>query len=341
MLEKPDLQDEKILACLQAEYGLNVVQIAFLPVGWQYTAVYRVVAEDKAPYFVKLIRGRFDEAAVTVPKFLHDRGIAHIIAPLATYTGQLWTTLDTFKLILYPFVEGHNGYEVALSDSQWIDFGRALKGIHTALAPPALMQCIQQETYSPRRRASVKTFLARVEVDALADPVAAESAAFLKARGGDILDLVTRAERLAQALQARSPAYVLCHSDLHAGNLLIDANSAFYIVDWDNPVLASKERDLMFIGGGFMGAGHAAQEEALFYRGYGQTQIDSIALAYYRYERIIEDIAVDCELIFLTNEGGADRVQALQYLKSYFLPDRVVEIAYRSDKNVTSELNVQ
>jgi hypothetical protein len=33
MLENPDLQDEKIVACLQAESGLRVAEMAFLPPG--------------------------------------------------------------------------------------------------------------------------------------------------------------------------------------------------------------------------------------------------------------------------------------------------------------------
>jgi spectinomycin phosphotransferase len=336
VLEKPDLKDEKVIACLQNEYGLRVVQVAFLPLGAdQNTAVYRVVAEDKAPYFVKLRRGVFDEAAVALPKFLSDQGIMQIIAPLTTKTGQLWASLEAFKLILYPFVEGHNGYEVGLSDRHWGDLGTALKSIHTVVAPPALIRCIQQETYSPQWREIVKTFLERVEVDAFDDPVAVELAAFLKARRDEILDLVRRAERLAQALQARSPKLILCHSDIHAGNILIDANDAFYIVDWDNPILAPKERDLMFIGGGQGFAGHNAQEEeTLFYRSYGQTQIDPIALAYYRYERIIQDIAAFCEQILLTNEGGEDREQSLRYLTSNFLPNNTIEIAYKSDKTL-------
>lgn len=336
MLEKPDLQDEKIIACLQDEYGLLVVQVAFLPLGADRdTAVYRVVADDETPYFLKLRGGVFGEIAVALPKFLSDQGIVQIIAPLATKTGQLWASLDAFKLILYPFVEGHNGYEVNLSDRPWVDFGTALKRIHTAVVPPALSRRIQQETYSPQWREIVKTFLERVEDDAFDDPIAVKLAAFLKARRDEILDLVGRAERLAQALQARSPEFILCHSDIHAGNILIDANDAFYIVDWDDPILAPKERDLMFVGGGQFGAGHSPQEEgALFYRGYGQTQIDPIALAYYRYERIIQDIAVFCEQIFLTNEGGEDREQSFQYLTSNFLPNGVLEIAYKSDKTL-------
>ena len=334
MLEKPDLQDEKIIACVQDEYGLLVVQLAFLPLGADLnTAVYRVVAEDETPYFVKLRRGGFDETAVTLPEFLSGQGIVQIIAPLATKTKQIWANLDAFKLILYPFVAGHNGFEVDLSDRHWRDLGTALKRIHTAVVPPALTRRIQQETYSPQWREIVKTFLEHDENDAFADPVAAKLAAFLKARRDEILDLVGRAERLAQALQARSPEFVVCHSDVHAGNILIDANDALYIVDWDNPILAPKERDLMFIGGGQGFAGHTAQEEeTLFYRGYGQTQIDSIALAYYRYERIIQDIAVFCEQLFLTNEGGEDREQSLRYLTSNFLPNNTIEIAYTSDK---------
>jgi spectinomycin phosphotransferase len=216
-------------------------------------------------------------------------------------------------LILYPFVEGHNGFEVDLSDHQWVDFGTALKGIHTAVVPSALTRHIQQETYSPQWREIVKTFLERVEGNAFDDPVAVKLAAFLKARRDEILDLVGCAERLALALQARSPEFVLCHSDVHTGNIL------------DNPILAPKERDLMFIGGGQGFAGHTAQEEeTLFYEGYGQTQIDPVALAYYRYERIIEDIAIYCEQIFLTNEGGEDRERSLRYLGMVQNPGELV-----------------
>lgn len=316
---------------------MNVVQVAFLPLGADLnTAVYRVAVEDETPYFVKLRRGVFDETAVALPKFLSDQGIKQIIAPLATKTGQLRASLDAFKLILYPFIEGRDGYEVDLSDRHWGEFGTALKRIHTAVVPPALISRIQQETYSPQWREIVKTFLARVEDDTFDDPVAIKLAVFLKAKRDETLDLVGRAERLAQALQARSPEFVLCHSDIHAGNILIDANDAFYIVDWDNPILAPKERDLMFIGGGQGFGGHTArEEETLFYGGYGQTQIDPIALAYYRYERIIQDIAVECKQIFLTTDGGEDRERSLRYLTSNFLPNNTIEIAYKSDKTLT------
>ena len=110
MLEKPSLQDEKITAALQVEYGLEVARLAFLPLGADLnTAVYRVVTASGTAYFLKLRDGVFDEICVTLPRFLSDQGIAQIIAPLASNTGQLWASLDEFKMILYPFIEGRNG----------------------------------------------------------------------------------------------------------------------------------------------------------------------------------------------------------------------------------------
>ena len=200
MLEKPNLQDEKIIACLQNEYGLRVVRVAFLPLGADLNAaVYRIVADNETSYFLKLRGGIFHETSVALPKFLSDQGIAQIIPPLTTKTGQLWASLDAFKVRLYPFVEGHNGYEVDLSERHWHDFGTALKNIHTAKMPPALTRRIRQETYSPKWREIVKTFLERIEDGPFDDPVALKLAAFLKAKRTEILDLVGRAERLGGA----------------------------------------------------------------------------------------------------------------------------------------------
>jgi spectinomycin phosphotransferase len=334
MLERPDLPDARIAACLQASYALSTRTITFLPLGAdQHTAVYRVVAGDQTSYFVKLRSGPYDETAVALPRFLSDQGIRQIIAPLRTQTGELWADLDPFKLILYPFVAGHNGYEVDMSARNWRGFGSALKRIHSTPLPPGLRREIRREQYAPRWRETVRAFLAREEDEPAVDSIAAQLAAFLKAKRNEVEDLVERAGRLAASLQARTPDYVLCHSDLHAGNILIDADGAFYIVDWDDPILAPKERDLMYAGGAQGFRGHSPEEEeTLFYQGYCSTEVDRRALAYYRYERIIEDLAIYCQQLLVTDAGGQDREQSLKYLKSNFLPHGTIEIAYTSDK---------
>ena len=72
----------------------------------------------------------------------------------------------------------------------------------------------------------------------------------------------------------------------------------------------------------------------MFYEGYGQTEINQIALTYYRYERIIMDIVDDCDIIFRSEEGEETLKGALEDLTNKFLPDSYIEIAYRSDQKL-------
>lgn len=114
MLIKPDLKDEEIIACLRDAYGLTLEKIAFLPLGADFnTAVYRIKASN-TDYFLKLRRGEFLEASVSVPKYLTDLGIKQAIPPILTKLGQLYSSLGSFKAILYPYVESRNGVEAKL-----------------------------------------------------------------------------------------------------------------------------------------------------------------------------------------------------------------------------------
>ena len=99
-------------------------------------------------------------------------------------------------------------------------------------------------------------------------------------------------------------------------------------MDWDTLVLAPRERDLMFIGGGVGGVWHKPDEVERFYQGYGQSHINRTALSYYRYERIVQDIGETCEKILATEGGGEDRAVMLEQLASQFEPANVVDIAF-------------
>jgi spectinomycin phosphotransferase len=334
MLERPPLHDQRIIAHLWRAYRLRITQVEFLPLGADAnTAVYRAATEASAPYFLKLRKGNFEEISLLVPQFLHEQGIRQVIPPHKTTDGRLWTDLGAYTCFLYPYISGGDAFEVRLSADQWIDFGAALKKIHSVTLPPELHRRISTETYSPRWREAVREFQALVERKTYADPAAAEMAAVMRAHRDEIRLMIERAEGLAATLQDHPLERVLCHSDVHAANLLLASDGALYIVDWDNPILAPRERDLMFIGGGVGGIWNTTREEALFYQGYGPEEIDLTALAYYRYERIIQDIAAFCEQILLTDEGGADREQGLGYFASNFSPGGVLEIAWQTDRN--------
>jgi spectinomycin phosphotransferase len=329
MLTKPNISDDTIITCLHDSFGLHIAQVTFLPLGYVHSAVYRVIADSGTPYFLKLRRGGFNQVAVAVPAFLHAQGIQQVVAPLATTTHTLWVHAHGFDWILYPFFDGKTGFEVDLSKAQWIALGKSMQAVHTTILPAALAERVPQEDYSPRWRDTVKVFHKQVAQDRYDDPIAASFAAFWMAKRDEIHCMVERAEQLAQALQNRAVKLAVCHSDLHGRNVLVGTDDEVAIVDWDEPILAPKERDLMFIGGGVGGIWNNDQEATWFYQGYGQTEIDLVALSYYRYERIVVDIAADAEQIF-SMQGSVEERKKAMGLMNQFLPNNVVDIAHRT-----------
>jgi spectinomycin phosphotransferase len=333
VLEPPaDLSDDQLRGCLRDDYGLALAELSFLPLGADVnTAVYRALDVAGTPYFVKARRGAFDAALALVPRLLRECGVTQVIAPIPNRAGALGTQLAGFAVILYPFVTGEDAVARPLTDAQWIAFGAALRALHSQELPADLCARLPRETFSPVWRDMLREFQARAETERFVEPVAEQLADLLREQRASVTSLVERAEQLAEALAARAPQHVLCHADIHAFNVLTDADGALFVVDWDTLMLAPRERDLMFVGGGIGGVWDSAREEARFYQGYGATEIDREALAYYRYERIVEDIAAYCQELLLTDAGGADRAQSLRFVASNFEPGGILDIARRTD----------
>jgi spectinomycin phosphotransferase len=331
MLERPPLKDEQIKAHLWEFHGFSVSRIEFLPIGADAnTAAYRVETETGNSLFLKLRKNSFNPASVLVPVFLHDQGIRQVLPILKTPNGEFWTRLESFTCVLFPYIDGSSGFETALISGQWITFGEALRKLHAVLLPPDLHAFFPVETYSPYWREMVRDFQAQVKAYPNRNPISKEMIGLMRQHREGIRLIIERAEKLGQMLSAKSLAQVVCHADLHAGNLLLTPEGEWYMVDWDNLILAPKERDLMFIGGGVGGIWNTNEEERLFYQGYGDAEIDLSALAYYRYERIVQDIAAYCEEILLTEGDSLDRKQGLHYFASQFSPNEVVEIAHQT-----------
>lgn len=336
MLEKPNIPDELIISRLQDEYNLHVAELAFLPIGADSrTSVYRVSTDDGTAYFLKL-RKNFNEVIVNVPLFLGESGIQEIIVPFETKSRQHWADFGKHKIILYPFIEGQDGFERELTDQHRRSLGAAFKRIHTAQLPRELRETIRKEIFSSEWREDMKSFQAQAENQTFHDPTAAKLAEFINSNQTEITRLVERAEQLASELRSKPWELVLCHTDIHGGNVLIDSKDQLYIVDWDDPILAPKERDLMFIGSGIDDIWKTKREEALFYEGYGKTEINIMALAYYRYERVIEDLAVIGEQLLSTDKGGADAERSYGWFTSNFEPGSTIEIARNTDKLLTT-----
>jgi spectinomycin phosphotransferase len=334
MLEPPPLSPENIISSLRNSFEIPASRLEFLPIGNDSNSwVYKVHA-DKDFYFLKAKRLPVYEPSLKIPHYLKKLGLQQVIAPIESKARDLYITLDSFALILYPFIEGDNGANLGLTDKQWTEYGTFLKNLHSIKLPDGLLQQIQKETFvpHPERLELVKTFHATMLERNHTNVFEKELIDFWKSRYKDIAKIIARTEELGQTLQGERLEFVLCHADIHTANLLIDKDSKLFVVDWDQPILAPKERDLMFIGGG-IAMRSADAKGTLFYQGYGRTNIHPLAFAYYRYEWVIQDMGDYAWRVFLADMGDETKHYALQGFLELFEPSNVVEVAYTSDKD--------
>lgn len=363
MLERPTLSDEQIAAALQAGYALDVHRLEFLPLGNDSSAwAFAVHAQDQAPYFLKLRHGITDFTGLVVPRFLRDVGIDAVVAPLPSTTGALYYALadlnphahtsppeEEFALILYPFVHGETGMERGLTPGQWRMLGRLMQRIHATAALPNLPSGLPFESFRPRWRNMVlhldrlvagedEAPAARVRNDAVGnDAVGREFAAYWRSRRDEILAIVAHTEALGTRLHSQAdPAdWALCHADIHTANVLVDDAGALHIVDWDGALLAPRERDFMFVAGGEVDPAHMSTDARRFFMGYGAAPIDPWALAYYRYEWVVQELGDYGERILLMPELGEEsRAYALAEFQQLFAPGDVVEEAYAANRHL-------
>ncbi|WP_295978822.1 phosphotransferase [uncultured Variovorax sp.] len=335
-----DLPHEAIAQLLADAYGLHDIRAKFLPPGAdEHSAAFRIDASDGAAYFLKLRRNSFDRNAIAVPAFLHrEKGVEAVMAPVATTSGQLSVQGEGFDAALYPFFNGSAGFERAMTDGQWIKLGAAVGAIHRAELPASLSAALPRERYDHHWREGVRRYQRRFINAVKGDEIAMRFLAFWEEHAEEIDNIVYRSEQLASILLERTPQLVPCHADLHAGNVLVGDGNRLAIVGWNALMLAPKERDLMFIGGG--GVGHAwnqPHEEALFLEGYGakKEDVDAVALAYYRHERIVKSLLGFCDRMFDGTASAEDREESLRQMHSQFMPDDVVAIAHRSYDAIT------
>ena len=87
-------------------------------------------------------------------------------------------------------------------------------------------------------------------------------------------------------------------------------------------MLAPKERDFIFV--------REPQADA-FFQGYGQREIDWMALTYYLWERVVQDVIEDAQNVCFRDDWAEEtRADAARLFHEYLSEGSTIDAAYKA-----------
>jgi spectinomycin phosphotransferase len=262
---------------LEAEYGYVPRAIRRIE-GGTVGAAYSI--DDR--YFLKVydqteaLAGRLAE---TLPRQLRALELLQngsplrdrICAPIRTRAGALCAAREGRTAALYNFIPGEAiGFGNPYTARDLAQLSALVEALHQVDARQFAGLC-PEETYALPFAAPLRRLLT-LEMDALPPDFARTVRPYAEKAEGRLRE----AEAMADVLRQRNLPHVLCHTDIHGGNVMRDESGRIYLVDWENLLLAPKEADLYWLW---------AEYPAHFARG-----VDAAAAAFYAVRRDLEDI---------------------------------------------------
>ena len=242
-------------------------------------------------------------------------------------------------MIVYPFIEGEVTWNPPMTDEQWQNVGKTFNQIHRVKLPADGFESLRKETFDPTVYShSVYAFDAQQARAEGGSQVEQELRLSWIEHQPTIHQGVTFLEKLAGALQQQSGPQVICHADLHPSNMMRGQANQVFVIDWDDVMLAPKERDFIFISDAR--ANPSTQHDtAPFFQGYGPTEIDWIALTYYLWERVIQDVIAFAEEVFFRDDlGEATKMESLQRFRINLSKGGKIEEAFAAAAHLPSAL---
>lgn len=344
MRERLDVPEELLRACLREQYDLSTGTIERTHMSWDSMIVaYHTVSAYGTPLLLRAKLGSFYEPSCLAPRYLQDQGISAVVAPLRTQRNALWVRIGDWTFSVYRFIEGEVGWRPAMTEAQWRSLGTTLGQIHRAPLPLEGMPSLQRERFDAAAYVrQIQTFAAHFDDRADGGSQSEQALRSLwMEHQSTIYTMVAAMETLAKALQGRSGPFVICHADLHPGNVIRDRAGQVHVIDWDDVMLAPKERDFLFVGDP-RGAGTSDDGTPSFFQGYGPAEIDWVALTYYRFERIVTDL-IECahEVLFRDDLGEDARTEAVHLFGEVLAPRGMVVAARTAAAHLPADLRVR
>ncbi len=286
-------------------WDLPARRVEFLPLGESPAASYRIECADGRRFHLKLVLSGQREAEerirngfyLSLMRQLEERSVLAVpaIAPPvgAGATGALHVPLALdgpqreALLVLTGWIEAAPIEPMGLLPaSVRAPLPHAIAALHGATKRLDLAGAAAED-FSIPFDAGLREALPRLDRDAPAElrRVVGPWRARIEAE----LDALLRVRERACALD---PPQVLCHTDLHGGNMLLDPQGTLWILDWEDARLAPAEQDLAGATNSHVPHAELASFVAAYRAGRRAPKPEADLFEFYFRRRCLEDLEI-------------------------------------------------
>lgn len=297
---EPKLDIQDLEAALARHYGLQLRDLTYIPQG-EVSYNYILDASglggggQRQRYLVKLLdasrlaRLAATKLEVVLPllRELRQRGmLTQVPAPCFTLTGNPTGALGDFTLALLHYVEGDNPTpEMLHRPDIWAQLATHVAHLHAA-KDKVRTPCPYVETFDlPFAHPLLDGMQALRQLPPNARQGLRDLRDLLLPRADEVKALLARTRAFARVARQVASRQVLCHTDIHYMNLLIDDDAVLTLLDWEGVKLAPAEHDLFAFNGDDFPAFLRA-----YWRAGGVRQLTPDLFGFYFYRRNLEDL---------------------------------------------------
>jgi uncharacterized protein involved in tolerance to divalent cations len=286
------------LALVCRSFGISPVQKP-IPLRGGYVAyVHRIDSTDGTVYFSKTYDALRSVTAMIMPTLAcistatqwlaNQPGLQQrLVAPYTTKHGHVLVRDGRFTTLLFAYVEGVTPRETPLTDSQLAQLVDTVARIHSIDVHTAALTAVPRERFAPVWFHDIIPAIDRIALSShvlyphLCDKIAGLHVSFRAFRA------------LAHTLATMQHPMVLCHTDIHGYNVVINTDDVPVLIDWEGMMVAPAEHDLMF----WIDDERWQQISERYRLHHPYHVIDMQRLRYYQGRRLFEDLIQDIQRI--------------------------------------------
>lgn len=247
MVTEPTIDKKHLIQIAENEFQILVKSLTFNPKGWASWS-YIVETTDNQKYFLKIYRdNNFNLQALDFLNRLSNKcEVKNITYPINTKSGEIILHVSGYQVVVFNYISGVTSSEQKLNDEQLEKLGELLARIHQS--KNVIGPYFKKEDFNNPYHDQVLSLLGKLDSLQSENNYQQEAKELYLKYKGKFLNEIELLDQLKLKLENSNLDFVNCHGEPSPDNIMIDDKGEIYLIDWDFPLFAPKEKDLLFFG---------------------------------------------------------------------------------------------